>query len=441
MKRIIYTPIRILVVAALVIGGVFSINSMRSTESSQDEVPVVPVGASVLNLEESIRYLEDQARTSPDHVGYQLSLAQAYLQFGVQSRQEPIYIPKAEKLIKDIRGGSPDLFEGKALQAALYNILHEFEKARDLALTLIEENGEVAYVYGILIDALVELGQYEDAVIYCDEMLSIKPGVASYARASYLRELHGDTQGATEAMKLAADAAMYGSHERSWALYQLGQLYLAENKLPIAAKIFNGILEESPGYAFAIGGVGQIHLIQGEYDKAIHALRTAYEWVPADEFLEGLVEAYEAVGEDELMYEALDLIERGYKEADEMGENVNMEYADFLADVDQDLKKALRLAEKEYQRRPGHLHALETYAWTLHKRGRSEEAIPYVEKAMRLGTGDAMVYYRAAEIYSALPDYESALEYLQKALDANLHIESPLSALQAQRQFDKLSTL
>ena len=439
MRRTLNKLAGIVLLVGIVLGGLVILKQSNANKSEAATTPVVPVGASVVNIEESILYLEDQVRKNPSHTGHQLSLVQTYMQYALQTRQEPTYIPKAEKLLKDLRKSHPDLYEANALQASLFNTLHEFEQARDLASSLIEENDKVAYVYGILIDALVELGQYEEAVEACDKMISIKPGLASYARASYLRELHGDGDGALEAMVLAADAAMVGSEERAWALYQIGQLYLAENNLPAASSVFSGILEERPGYAFAIGGHGHIQLIEGNYEEATRLLTAAYELVPADEFLEGLVEVYEATNEDEKKYAALDQIALGYQEADEMGENVRMEYADFLADLEQDLKNALQLAKKEYERRPTHLHALETYAWALHKLGRSGEAQEYIDQAMRLGTGDAMVYFRAADIYLGSGNIKEARTFLQKAIDANLHIESPSTALQAQKMFQGLS--
>ena len=439
MRRILHKRTTTLLVVGAVLAGLIIMNISRAPDSSETVIPAVPVGASVLNPESSILYMEDQLRKNPGHTGQQLSLAQTYLQYAVQSRQETIYVPKAKRLLADLRRTNPDLYEAKALQATLFNMLHEFEQARDLAESLLLENDNVPYVYGILIDALVELGDYEAAVEISDKLLSLKPGLASYARASYLRELHGDSNGAIEAMTLAADAGTYGSEERSWALYQLGQLYLGENKVQVASSIFVGILEENPGYAFALGGLGHIQVIDGNYSEAIDMLNNAYEQVPAEEFLELLVEAYEATGDDEKKYAILDQLEAGYREADTMGENVQMEYADFLADLNQEIKKALRLSKKEYERRPNHLHALETYAWSLHKYGRSEEAVTYIERAMRLETGDAMVYFRAAEIYQATGDTEKARTYLLKSLEANLHVESPSAAERAQFLFQQMS--
>ena len=55
-------------------------------------------------------------------------------------------------------------------------------------------------------DALVELGEYDEAVRVSDQLQSLKPGLSSYSRVSYLRELHGDHAGAIEAMQMAANA-------------------------------------------------------------------------------------------------------------------------------------------------------------------------------------------------------------------------------------------
>jgi Flp pilus assembly protein TadD len=108
-----------------------------------------------------------------------------------------------------------------------------------------------------------------------------------------------------------------------------------------------------------------------------------------------------------------------------------MEFADFCADHDILLGESLRRAEAEYNRRPNHLHALETFAWTLHKNGRSAEALPFIERAMRLETQDAMVEYRAGRIYLAAGQTEKATAYLRQALMHNLHIESTLAAAEA----------
>ncbi|MFB3131136.1 MAG: tetratricopeptide repeat protein, partial [Rhodothermales bacterium] len=306
-----------------------------------------------------------------------------------------------------------------------------FEDARTLAEQLIARHEGHLYNYGTLVDALVELGEYEKAVEVCDKMLSLRPDLASYARASYLRQLHGDTDGAIEAMRMAADAGATGSEGRAWALYQLGNLYLNANKPDTAAFLFNGILEEAPGYTRALSGLAHVHLVEGEHAEAIALLDEAYAEAPNTGFLELLAEADQATGDAQKLASTVKKIRKSYRAAEKMGENVDMEYADFLADQDTDLDEALRRARKAYERRPDHLHALETYAWVLYKNDRAAEAVPYVERAMRLGTGDAMVHYRAGMIYHAAGQAAEAATQFERALAAHLHIESRTAADEA----------
>jgi predicted Zn-dependent protease len=123
-----------------------------------------------------------------------------------------------------------------------------------------------------------------------------------------------------------------------------------------------------------------------------------------------------------------------------MGEIVDMEEADFLLDQGRDLERSLRLAREQQARRPGHLHANETYAWALMKNGRATEAIPYIERAMRLDTGDAMVHYRAARIYQAAGQPAEAARHLRIALEGNVGMESPTTAREAETLLASMGT-
>ena len=56
--------------------------------------------------------------------------------------------------------------------------------------------------YPVIVDAYVELGRYDAAgARRCSASSTSKPTLASYARVSYFRELHGDLPGAPQAMR------------------------------------------------------------------------------------------------------------------------------------------------------------------------------------------------------------------------------------------------
>ena len=65
---------------------------------------------------------------------------------------------------------------------------------------------QLARPYAVLVDAELELGRYEQAGRSLQRMIDLRPSLASYARVSYFRELHGDLAGAARAMRLAVSA-------------------------------------------------------------------------------------------------------------------------------------------------------------------------------------------------------------------------------------------
>ncbi len=421
-----------LALAAIVaLAGWLAFSWLRPAEAPDiAQVPATPASL-FLNAEASAAFYEDRIRKSPDDLEAYTRLAQVYLQLARQTGDETRFVPLAEERITQAISRNAEDYYARVLQASLLNILHRFDEARVEAEALAEVYPHDSAIQGILIDALVELGEYEAAVAASDRLLAMRPGLAAYARASYLRELHGDAAGAIEAMKLAVEAGVPGQEDRAWASMHLGNLLLGQGDLENARRVFEGILEEVPGDARALAGLGHIAHLEGQTESAISYLDQAYAREPRGEFLELLVEVYAASGDEATAGIYLDRVEAGYLAAAAMGENNGMEYADFLADRGERLEEALELAEAERERRPGHLHANETLAWVLHKLGRSAEAVAPIERAMRLNTGDAMVHFRAGHIYRAIGDAESSEMHFRKALEGNLYIESLTAAEEA----------
>ncbi len=386
-----------------------------------------------LNADASIEYYRDLIRKDPNSVQAHVALAQVYMQQARTTLDEARYVPLAQQALERALALEPGNVHARLLQASLYNKLHQFEKGEALARELLAQYPQNAFAQGVLVDALVELGRYQEAVAASDRLLATRPDLASYARAAYLRELHGDHDGALEALELAAAAGVAGREDRAWTLYHVGELMLKNNDREAASRVFNGLLDERPGYAYALGGLAQVALVEGKYPEAIALFDQAYEAAPSSAFLEGLAEVYATMDDAEREAAMARRVEAGLQEAAGYGENVRMEYADFLADQERDLPRALEMAKAEYERRPGHLHALETYAWTLHKSGRSAEAAPLIRQALRLGTRDALLYFRAAHILEGAGQTAEAREQLQRSLDYHLQAESPSAARQARQ--------
>jgi tetratricopeptide (TPR) repeat protein len=92
--------------------------------------------------------------------------------------------------------------------------------------------------------------------------------------------------------------------------------------------------------------------------------------------------------------------------------------ARFYCDHDRKLSEALRLAQEDLSSRED-IFAYDTLAWALYKSDRPREAAAEVERAMKLGTQSAPLFYHAGMIYHRLGDSDKARELLHRALLLN----------------------
>jgi tetratricopeptide (TPR) repeat protein len=377
-----------------------------------------------LNALHSVERLREEIKNHPGVVKNYVELAQIFLQEARVTGKHHEYIPKAQILLNDALKIDPNNFEAIITEASVQMTLHQFAKAKDLALRAIPFDQYNAFAYGVLVDADVELGLYPEAVKYCDKMLSLRPDLRSYARASYLRELYGETDASCKAMILATNSGMNGQEDRAWTLYNLGNLYLYQGKIDTAEFIFNGILQERPNYSFALSGLAEVDCVKKNYGEAIELLVKASQLNPNHLFLQQLADIYLTTGQKDAESEMDNQILQAFKIHQQDGYDIHYEYALFCANHNINLQEALNHAEKEYAIRPENIDALDTYAWALFKNGRSGEATPYIEKAMRLGTKRAVLLYHAAEIYHATGSNGKSLDMIKKCLKADGYVDT-----------------
>lgn len=371
--------------------------------------------AEFLNAQKAVDYYRGQITRNPDVVKNYIELAQLFLQEGRVTGNNAEYILKAQALLDEATRRDPDNPEVIITRASIAATLHHFKEAKELAEKAIVKNPRTAFYYGVLCDALVELGEYDAAVKACDEMVSIRPDLRSYSRVSYLRELHGDIEGAVEAMKLAADAGVSGHENRAWVLYNLGMLYLNQNKLDTAEYIFKGILEERPNYTHALSGLARVKSQQGKFDESIELYQKAIAVLNEPGFHEARGEVYEVMGKLAEAQKSYDTAEELYEEEKDMGEDNAIEMAEFLAWHDRKLENALAMARSAVQRRPS-IHGYKVLALALFKNGKYAEAQEAIQQAMKLGTKDASMYYLAGMIADKVGDSEESQRFLKEVL-------------------------
>ena len=171
-----------------------------------------------------IAELNKKLEKNSSDIKVRLQIATIYLSEARITGEHPYYYPAVLKILDGILYLDPNNFEATTYKASVKMSQHQFAEAKVLAEKAQKINPANAYVYGVLVDANVELGNYEEAVKMSDKMQQLKPSLESYSRASYLREIYGDFKGSIEAMKLAVQAGMPGSEPFCWSKNTLGQL-------------------------------------------------------------------------------------------------------------------------------------------------------------------------------------------------------------------------
>ncbi|MDQ3934727.1 MAG: hypothetical protein M3340_08875, partial [Actinomycetota bacterium] len=121
----------------------------------------------------------------------------------VRETEDPIFYRPAERALAEARRLEPDSPAVALGVGELAMSKHRFRDGLRWGLRARRLAPDLVRPLGLIADAQVELGRYDDAARTLQRMVELKPSLPAYARISYLRELHGDLPGAIEAMRLA----------------------------------------------------------------------------------------------------------------------------------------------------------------------------------------------------------------------------------------------
>lgn len=362
--------------------------------------------------------LEERLERLPGDWQAWSSLGALHLQ-RASTTADPAFYERAEAAFAESLAQHPDGNDAALVgQAALAASKHDFGAARDLAEDALAINAYSSPAYGVLTDALVELGDYDESFRSLQRMLDLRPGVPAYTRASYSFELRGDIPAARaaleEALRIASDPA-----DIAFAHRYLGELAFGEGDLDRAERQFVAGLEADPSYTPLLAGRARVAAARDEVELALDTWSTVVERLPDPGYLAELGDLYTSVGqaeEAEAQYELIGVVEQLFLAA---GADLDLEQALFAADHGDPIG-ALDVAERTWRSRRS-VHAADAYAWALHVNGRSEEAVALAQQAARLGTRSAQFDYHRGMIQLAVGDTEAARGSLASALDLNPH--------------------
>ena len=367
---------------------------------------------------EKVAELNDKIRKEPNDVKPRLQIAMIYLAEARITGEHPYYYPAILKVLDGVLAMDPKNFEATTFKSSVKMSQHQFVEARDLAEKARQINPNNAYVYGVLVDANVELGNYEEAVAMSDKMQALKPSLEAYSRASYLREIYGNYPSSIEAMKLAVQAGLPGSEPQCWSKNTLGHLYETTGQLDKAENQYDGILVLRPSYAFAMAGKARIQKAHKQYDQALATLDKAVKIMPEFSFHEQMADIYALQGDTDKATKKYAEVVKMLDEDARSGHAVDLELCKLYTKTGQ-LDSALVYGMNEYKKRPNNIDVNHALAWVYFNKHDLKNAQQHMQVAMRTGSKDPELLQEAGAIELALGNADQHQKLVAAARKTN----------------------
>jgi tetratricopeptide (TPR) repeat protein len=432
MKKKAYLILTIATMVLVASIFIFAKEPKKTVPAFKERSGSIALSAEWLNTKEAIKGLISAIDINPDDNKSKLQLAQAYIQESRISGDHAYYDKAALELLNDVVKAEPKNFDALCCKATVLLSQHHFAEGLEVAKQALPINPNNAFIYGLMCDAYVELGNYPEAVKQCDKMVSVRPDIRSYSRISYLREIHGDLPGAIQAAKLAVTAGYPGLEQTEWTRTILAHLYENMGQIDSAEMQYKLALAERPDYAFAIAGLGKIEKARGNYKEAIRLYENAKKNVIEYSFDDELTDLYrlnnqedKAKAASEAVIEMLGPVSNADESSNSHGHYADKELAYAYLKVP-DLDKALQHAKLEYDRRPDNIDVCETLAWVHYKKGNFAEANKYMNKALITNNKNPLLLCHAGLIKIKAGETDKGLGMIKQALESNPYLDPVL---------------
>ncbi|HEY7176822.1 MAG TPA: hypothetical protein VH442_18070 [Micromonosporaceae bacterium] len=352
------------------------------------------------------------------------ALGGAYLE-RARISADPSYYPKAEgALQKSLSLRSRDNAEALTGRGALANARHDFAGAAGFARRALSVDRYDAEAYGVLTDALTQLGDATQATAAVQHMLDLRPGLSAFTRASYDLEQHGRIADAETLMARASQDAVDPA-DTAFCRYQLGELAWQDGRLSEAESQYAAGIAADQSYLPLREGQAKVAAARGRTADALREYAALTKIYPSPAYfleyadlLRSTGRVAEADAQLALAAAAQQLFTANGGTDDLTGSAVALAQGR-TAD-------AVRLASKEWHRRH-FADVADALAWALHASGQDADALRYARQAGSLGARNARSSYHLGMIELALGDTAAAHRDLTRARSINPYV-SPVDA-------------
>jgi tetratricopeptide (TPR) repeat protein len=412
---------RIAVLSGVIVGGAGLAYAMRPASR------VTPVATPVERFElgrttsadgmaQTVATARRRLAADPTDVEAAVSLADVLMRQGRVERHGA-HGAEAEAVLRSVLREEPDNYTAVKMLGVTLLAQHRFRDAVAAATKAIGLRPADAWNYGVLGDAQLELGEYDQAFDAYDRMAAIRPDASVYARVAYAHELQGRPGDALRHMRRAAEAT--GAHDPeslAWHYAQLGHLSLEMGAVDSASREFAHADHVFPGHPYAQLGLARVAAARKDYPTALRMYQALLVTGATPEVAASVGDMLGLTGDAAgaaAMYAKAETLEReGWKsEAPQPAALARM-----LAERGLKTPDAVALAE-EAASKSSDIFTMDALALAYFRAGRLDEAAAASVRALRTGTRDRRLLYHAAAIARARGQIDEAKRLMAQVLE------------------------
>lgn len=362
---------------------------------------------------------------NPGETRFRALLADIYFEQGLKEKSDSIYTEIIEKDPDDIEA---QLFylvslvyrkEYSGISGFLNNIFKSDVVEREQKIAVARKlAGDSAYVKDNAASLAESLVMLEATYPGDEEILSLRPGVyeaAGLTEKAIERYEEILKDGRPDFWFKERLLILYAERKEYRKLYDLAAGYSRDNNRSILGKVY---------YAMAAMELKEYEVADAELKKAL---------ILAGNNDQLKVQVMSMMGDLKYRMKEYEISYSFYEEALKISPDDPLllnNYAYFLAEGGNDLKKALKMAEKVMETDGDNYTYIDTYAWVLYKMGKYREAQKEMLRIFEAGEGkDPELLEHMGYIKKALGNCEEAVVYWKEALskdDSKVYLEEEI---------------
>ncbi|MGN6360937.1 MAG: tetratricopeptide repeat protein [Thermomicrobiales bacterium] len=396
------------------------VSGTRSEPLDSSALDDAPASSGQMGTDQLLSFWGDRVASDPHDYLSLTFLGQAFMRKGRETGDVGNYA-RAQAALQTALAINPSYDSALTYTAALRYTLHDFAGALDLATRMYANDPRQLQALATIGDAELELGRYADAGATYTELASKAPGPAVDSRLARLAWVRGQPD---EALRLARQAVEEGeqlglqSESIAWYHLQYGEVLFNTGQYDDAAAQYTLAGERFANYYLAFAGLGKVRAAQGRYTEAIASYEQAVAIVPQPDLLANLGDLYHLTGRDADARRQYDTVEF-IAQLEAINQVIyNRQLILFRANHSREIDEAVASAQREYGVRQD-VYGADALAWALYQAGRYDEAAGMSERALALGTRDALLFYHAGMIAAHQGQNARARQLLGDALALN----------------------